>query len=174
MPTLVTITGPMAAGENAAAEDLARRCIASGQTVILADVDAVAAMVVGSGAAAAGLWFAAHEAHGALVAQWMHSDADVIMAVGLSTRRPRRLPSSADSPTAPVWRVLIDVPLSVTRGRVRDDPQRSLSRQPEFHQKAHERFLSLKPGIPADAVFDSTDLDAATIGSAVFDMVKAR
>ena len=65
VPTLVTITGPIAAGKNAAAEDLARRCIASGQTVIQADVDAVAAIVVGSGAAAAGLWFAAHEAHGA-------------------------------------------------------------------------------------------------------------
>ena len=69
VPTLVTITGPIAAGKNAAAEALARRCIASAQTVIIADVDDVAAMVVGSGAAAAGLWFAADEAHGALVAE---------------------------------------------------------------------------------------------------------
>lgn len=29
-----------------------------------------------------GLWFAAHKAQGALVAQWMRSDVDVVISVG--------------------------------------------------------------------------------------------
>lgn len=175
VPTLVTITGPIAAGKNAAAQELARRCVASGQAVIVADVDDVAAMVVGSGAAAAGLWFAAHEAHGALVAQWMRSDADVIIAVGPVYTKAEQAALFGGLPNgAHVWRVLIDAPLSVTWERVRDDPQRRLSRQPEFHQRAHERFLSLRPEIPADMVFDSSDLDAPTIGSALFDMIRVR
>jgi len=60
----------------------------------------------------------------------------------------------------------------VTWERVRNDQQRGLSRQREFHQQAHERFLSLRSGIPADVVFDSSELDAATIGSALFDLIK--
>jgi adenylylsulfate kinase-like enzyme len=173
VPTLVTITGPIAAGKNAAADDLANRFTASGQTAVIADVDDVAAMVVGSGAAAAGLWFAAHKAHGALVAQWMRSKADVIIAVGPVYTEAEQDALFGGLPTsAHVWRVLLDAPLSVTWKRVRDDPHRGLSRQREFHQQAHERFLSLRPGIPADVVFDSHKLGAAAISSALFDMIK--
>ncbi len=173
VPTLVTITGPIAAGKNATAENLARRCTASGQTVVIADVDDVAAMVVGPGAAAAGLWFAAHQAHGALVAQWMRSAADVIIAVGPVYTKTEQDALFGGLPAgARVWRVLLDAPLAVTWERVRHDQQRGLSRQREFHEQAHERFLSLRSGIPADVVFDSSEADAVTIGSALFDLIK--
>ena len=120
VPTLVTITGPIAAGKNATAENLADRCTASGQTVIIADVDDVAAMVAGSGAAAAGLWFAAHQAHGALVAQWMRSAADVIIAVGPVYTKAEQDALFGGLPIdARVWRVLLDAPLAVTWERVR-------------------------------------------------------
>ena len=71
MPILVTIAGPIAAGKNTVADLLAEHCVSSGRTVVIADVDDAAAMVAGPGAGAVGLWFAAHQAHGALVGQWM-------------------------------------------------------------------------------------------------------
>ena len=175
VPTLVAITGPISAGKNAAAEDLAKRCTASGMTVVIADIDDVAAMVVGPGPAAAGLWFAAHEAHGALVAQWMRSEVDVIIAVGPVYTKAEQDALFKSLPTdARVWRVLLDAPLSVTWDRVREDRRRGMSRQREFHQQMHERFLSLRPGIPADVVFDSGELDVAAIGSALFEVIEMR
>src|SRR3954454_18789745 len=82
MPQLVILTGPIAAGKNTVAERLARLLTGAGRTVVVADVDDVAAMVGSPGAAYAGLWFAAHEAHGALVGQWMRSPVDVVIVVG--------------------------------------------------------------------------------------------
>ena len=67
MPQLVILTGPIAAGKNTVADKLAQHLTGWGKTVVVADVDDVAAMVAAPGAAEAGLWFAAHEAHGALV-----------------------------------------------------------------------------------------------------------
>lgn len=45
MPSLITITGPIAAGKNTVATLLAEHYTASGRTVVLVDVDDVAAMV---------------------------------------------------------------------------------------------------------------------------------
>ena len=70
MPQLVILTGPIAAGKNTVADGLTRLLTGRGRSVVVADVDDVAAMVGPPGAGAAGLWFAAHEAHGALVGQW--------------------------------------------------------------------------------------------------------
>lgn len=39
-------------------------------------------MVGGRGAAAAGLWRAAHEADGALVAGWLRTAVDIVIAIG--------------------------------------------------------------------------------------------
>jgi putative protein kinase ArgK-like GTPase of G3E family len=69
MPILVTITGPIGACKNTVADLLAEHCVSTGRTVVIADVDDVAAMVAGPGAGAVGLRLAAHEAHGALIGQ---------------------------------------------------------------------------------------------------------
>src|SRR3954447_26509632 len=82
MPQLVILTGPIAAGKNTVADRLTEFLTGRGHTVVVADVDDVAAMVGAPGAAGAGLWFAAHEAHGALVGQWMRSAVDYVLVVG--------------------------------------------------------------------------------------------
>src|SRR5690242_4865736 len=82
MAQLLVITGPIAAGKNTVASLIADRLTAFGRSAVLVDVDDVAAMVTGSGAAAAGLWFAAHQAHGSLVGGWMRTAVDVVIAVG--------------------------------------------------------------------------------------------
>src|SRR3954454_16988419 len=123
MPQLVILTGPIAAGKNTVAERLARLLTARGRTVVVADVDDVAAMVGAPGAAQAGLWFAAHEAHGALVGQWMRSAVDVVISVGPvyseeeQTAFTRTLPD-----TAAVRWVVIDAPVSITLAQAQADP----------------------------------------------------
>jgi hypothetical protein len=171
MPVLVTITGPIASGKNTVAELLAKRCGSAGLTVVIADVEEVAAMVTGSGAAANGLWFAAHEAHGALVAQWMQSKADVVISVGpvYSPAEQEALFGPLPAGTRPC-RVLIDAPLSATWERACADKSRrelSRSRQRDFHVAAHARFRCLMPGIPADLVFDSGEVSPDDIADGV-------
>jgi adenylylsulfate kinase-like enzyme len=75
---LVVITGPIAAGMNTVASLIADAVAAQGRSAVLIDVDDIAAMVAAPGAAAAGLWFAAHQAHGALVGKWMQTAVDVV------------------------------------------------------------------------------------------------
>jgi adenylylsulfate kinase-like enzyme len=174
MPTLVTITGPIAAGKNTVASLLAQRWSDEGATVVLADVDAVAAMVAGPGAAEAGLWFAAHEVHGALVARWMLTEVDVVISVGpVYTEAEQAALFGQLPPDARPWRVLIDAPLSATWERASADERRGISRQRDFHVAAHARFRALLPGIPHDLLFNSGDTSAADIAAAVIRAVGA-
>jgi hypothetical protein len=172
MPYLVVLAGPIAAGKNTVADKLARRLTDRGRTVVIADVDDVAAMVGTPGAAAAGLWFAAHEAHGALVGQWMRSTVDYVVAVGPiyaveeQDALTRRLPAGAVAR----W-IVIDAGVSVTLARAQADPSRGISRDPDFHRAAHRRFRKLLPTIPADLLFDSEALDADQIAAAIADTV---
>jgi thymidylate kinase len=170
MPQLVILTGPIAAGKNTVAERLARLLTARGRTVVVADVDDVAAMVGAPGAAQAGLWFAAHEAHGALVGQWMRSAVDYVVAVGpiYSPDEQAALTRTVSDDAARVW-IVIDAAVSVTLARARADPERGLSRDPEFHRAAHRRFRELLPTIPTDQVFDSEEFSAEHIAAAVAD-----
>ena len=162
------ITGPVAAGKNTVAESLARRLTEGSRTVVVADVDDVAAMVGTPGAAAAGLCFAAHEAHGALVGQWMRSAVDVVIAVGpvYSDEEQAAFTRTLPDGAAVRWAV-IDAPVSVTLARAQADPSRGLSRDPDFHHSAHARFRELLPGIPAGLTFDTTALSADEIAGAI-------
>jgi thymidylate kinase len=169
--TLVTITGPIASGKNTVAVTLADRCAEDRRTVLVADVDDVAAMVAGPGPLG-GLWFAAHQAHGALVAQWLLTGVEVVISVGrVYTEAEQdalygRLPANVRS-----VRVLIDAPLAVTWERARSDENRRLSRERDFHIAARARFRSLMAGIPADLVFDSADMTAAAIAAVIYEAV---
>ena len=162
---LITITGPIAAGKNTVAELLADQVLGSGRTVVVADVDDVADMLrTPPGDSKGRLWFRAHQAHGALVGQWMRSDVDVVISVGpVYTPEEQnalygRLPAGANP-----LRVLIDAPLSATWQRVTAEVSRGMSRQRDFHESAHARYRSLKAQIPADLIFDSGELAAAEI-----------
>lgn len=161
MPILISITGPIAAGKNTTADALAGRCISDGHTVVVADVDDVAAMVGAPGAGAAGLWFAAHEAHGALVAQWMRSEADVVISVGPVYDAAESDALFGGLPVgARVLRVLIDAPLSVTSARVEADHRPGNSGRRQFHESAHARYRDLLPQIPNDLRINSGALSA--------------
>jgi hypothetical protein len=129
-------------------------------------------MVGAPGAAEAGLWFAAHEAHGALVGRWLRPTVDYVVAVGpLWTVEERAaLLSAVPDGVDRLW-VVIDAPVSVTLPRAQADPSRGLSRDPAFHHRAHRRFRTLQPMIPANRTFDSEHLDADQIAAAIADML---
>ena len=120
------------------------------------------------GAVQVGLWFAAHEAHGALVGQWMRSSVDYVVVVGpiYSADEQAALTRALLDDTAVLW-VVIDAPVAVTFARSQADPGRGLSRDPEFHHAAHRRFRELLPAIPADRTFDSEAMDAEQIAAAI-------
>jgi adenylylsulfate kinase-like enzyme len=168
MPQLVILTGPIASGKNTVADKLAERLTGEGRTVVVADVDDVAAMVAVPGAAQAGLWFAAHQAHGALVGQWMRSSVEYVVAVGpvFSAEEQTALTRALPDKAAMLW-VVIDAPVAVTFARAQADPGRGLSREPEFHHAAHRRFRELLPMIPADQAFNSEELSADQIAAAI-------
>lgn len=168
MPILITITGPIAAGKNTVADLVAEHCVGTGRTVVIADVDDVADMVGPPGAGAAGLWFAAHQAHGALVGQWMRSAVDVVISVGpvYTAEEHEALYRHLPDGTKPL-RVLVDAPLIATWERVTADANRRLSRQRDFHISAHARYRSLKDQIPADLVVDSGRLTAKEIAATI-------
>lgn len=168
MPQLVILTGPIAAGKNTVAEKLARLLTGRGRTVVVADVDDVAAMVGAPGAAAAGLWSAAHAAHGALVGRWMRAGVDYVVAVGpvYTAAEQLALTGGLAADAAVLW-VVVDAPVPVTLARAQTDPGRGLSRDPEFHRAAHRRFRALRAAIPADLAFDSERLDADQIAGAI-------
>lgn len=163
---LITIVGPIAAGKNTVADLLAQHCLNTGRTAVLADV---ADMVIAAGGAgAAGLWQAAHQAHGALVAQWMRSEADVVIAVGpVYDQAEQNALYGPLPPDTPVCRVLIDAPLATTWQRVTANPHRGMSRQRAFHEKAHARYRSLMPDIPAYLTFSSASTSATAIAEAI-------
>jgi hypothetical protein len=175
VPQLVILTGPIAAGKNTVAAQLAERLTARGRTVVVADVDDVAAMVATPGAAQAGLWFAAHEAHGALVGQWMGSSVDYVVAVGpiYTVEEQAALTCALPDDAAVLW-VVIDAPAAVTFARAQADPGRGLSREPEFHHAAHRRFRNLLPAIPADRAFNSAEMGADQIAAAIEARMGAR
>jgi hypothetical protein len=139
---------------------------------VIADVDDIAATVAAPGAAVAGLWFAAHEAHGALVGQWMRSDVDYVVAVGpfFTAEERAALTRTLPDGAAVLW-VVIDAAVSVTLPRAQADPGRGLSPEPEFHHAMHRRFRALLPMIPADLTFDSEKLDADRIAAAIAEAV---
>lgn len=169
VPVLITIVGPIAAGKNTVADLLAQHCLNTGRTAVLADVDDVADMVIAAGGAGPpGLWHAAHRAHGALVAQWMRSEVDVVIAVGpVYDQAEQSALYGPLPPDMPMCRVLIDAPLAITWKRVTADPHRGMSRQRAFHEKAHARYRSLMPDIPADLTFNSASTSATAIAEAI-------
>ena len=167
VPLLITIVGPIAAGKNTVAELIAERCVGSGRTVVVADVDDVAFMLRPP-ERRAGLWLAAHKAHGALVGQWMRSKVDFVVALGPIYDEDEQEALYGQLPIgAAPCKVLIDAPLATTWQRVSADNSRGGSRQREFHERAHARYRSLLPGIPVDMRFDSSTSTAAEIADAI-------
>lgn len=179
MADLVTIVGPIASGKNTVATRLAELLEQRDRTCALIDVDDVADMVRARGTAPEWLWPTAHEIHGELVARWLATAVDVVIAIGNIYDEAEQRALEAPLPASVrVLRVVLDAPLAVTWARADGDPERGLSREHDFHERAHARFRALLPHIPADLTLDTSTLtpeeSARTIADARRDQVPPR
>jgi len=161
---LVVLTGPIAAGKSTTAAALARAATGRNLIAVVVDVDDVAEAVAEPGAGETGLWLSAHQAHGALVARWLRTPVDLVVAVGPVCSPAERTALLEELPagTAVTW-VLLDAPVETTLARAAADQTRGLSRDATFHTDRHARFRRLLDGIPADHVFDTSTTSVNSI-----------
>lgn len=165
MARLVVLIGPIGAGKSTVASLLAGRLVATGRSVAVADVDDVAAMASAPPAWQGDLWPEAHAAHGALVAGWLRTSVDVVIAHGpiYTEKETAALLASVPADTD-ILRALLLVSFATALDRVAGDPLRGLSKDPRFLRAAHERFGALRPGLaPSDLTFDTEDHRAEEI-----------
>lgn len=162
---LVVLTGPIASGKSTVAAALAQAASRRCRTAVVVDVDDVAEAVTAPGAGATGLWFSAHQAHGALVARWVRTPVDLVIGVGpiYSPAERAALLEELPAGVAVHW-VLLDAPVATTLARAAADPTRGLSRDAAFHTERHARFQRLLTDIPAAQTFDTstTGVEAIT------------
>lgn len=166
---LVVVLGPIAAGKSTVCGGLASRLQAAGQTTVVVGVDEVAAM------APAGLadWDFAHQVHGAVVAAWLGTPMDTVIADGsFFSRQETDWLMAGVSTEVRVVRVLLRASYPVALRRVTGDPARGLSKDPAFLRGVYERFERLRPGIdPCDLEFDADRVAAEVIADQVATVV---
>jgi len=170
---LIVITGPIGAGKSTVAHGLTERLRGVGRAVAVVDLDDVFEMGATWYEPAAGAWQRAQAVHGALIAAWLRSGVDAVIAHGPFYTADDRAALLADLPTGVVQRwVMLLAPFEAALGRVADDPDRNLSRDPGFLRASHERFNELLNDFPrCDWVFDTTSRSAedivATLGASL-------
>ncbi|MVA75701.1 dephospho-CoA kinase [Auraticoccus sp. F435] len=167
---LVLVTGPVAAGKSTVARLLTERLVGAGHTVACLDVDEVARMVAAPGGLTTHHWQQAHRAHGALVAGWLATDVDVVVAHGsvFSRQETDALMASVPGDVA-VLRVLLLSSFDAALRRVEGDPLRGLSKDPAFLRRTYRRFEELRAGMdPCDLVLDTGRHSAEEVVAAVW------
>jgi hypothetical protein len=116
------------------------------------------------------LWEASHGPFAALVDGWMRAPVDVVVAHGsLSTTDDVAELASSVPAGAHVTLVLLRVSLETALIRVRSDPERGLSRDPDFLRATHARFAERLAAseVRFDHEFDTETTDLAAIVDAL-------
>lgn len=143
------ISGPIASGKSTVAAALARvlreRC-----TVALVDLDTVAAMALPT----LGDWEWAHYAHAQLVHAWLKTGVDVVIDEGTSNRHEVDLILEGLPRGTKVQHVILTADYRHSLKRALGDPERGISKDPDFLLRDHEAFARELPQLPAGLVLD--------------------
>lgn len=171
---LVVVIGPIGSGKSTVARLLGERLVAAGLTVATPDVDDVVFMGSGPPDAFETMWDRGRRVHGAVVGAWLRSGVDVVVAHGPAYTEDETAALMVDvPPDTPTTRVMLLAPYDVALGRVTDDPERGLSRDPAFLRSTHERFAALRPTIAScDHTFDTTMTTAEQIADELAAVVR--
>jgi thymidylate kinase len=163
----VVITGPIGAGKSTVALALAERLRDEGYTAAEVDLDDVFEMVSAWSKQSDESLQRARLVHGALVAAWLRSGVDAVIAHGpfYTPEETTPLLAEIDPNQQPRW-VMLLAPFEVALERVQSEPWRNLSRYPDFLRATHERFNALLTDVPpCEWVFDTTRLSPEEIVS---------
>jgi len=166
---LVVITGPIAAGKSTVSELLAERLRTAGRSAVVAELDDIAHMVRSPEAEARRLWDEAHRAHAALLAGWLATSVDVVIAPGpFITLFERETLARGILPATRVLEVRLNSTYATALTRVEGDPTRGLSRDPQFLRSMYDHFDRTTEGEPeVELSFDSVAEDPDSIAASI-------
>ena len=145
----IVITGPIGAGKSTVARGLAERFRAVGLSAVAVDADDVFATLSAPPEELEVSWWRARRVHGALIAAWLCSGVDAVIAHGPFYTPAETAALLADISASHVQRrVMLLVDYETALGRVAQESDRKRSKDPEFLSSTHERFNELLPAIP--------------------------
>jgi chloramphenicol 3-O-phosphotransferase len=173
---LVVMTGPIASGKSSVAQALGNELSRAGRTAAVVDMDDCFFGTVHAPAEQRGLmWQRAHDVHGALVAAWLRTGVDVVIAHGpfLTEDENAALFSALDD-GLPHVRIHLHASYDLALERVSADEDRVASRDPDFLRSTYERYERHRRAMPpSDLDFDSTTMTVDEIASALAERLVA-
>jgi hypothetical protein len=161
-PVLIVIVGPIAAGKSTLAAEVAQRLRERGESVAVVGLDSVAEMALPTLD-----WAWAHEVHGHLVRAWLATPVRTVVAEGPSTpaeldQLMRRVASDVG-----VLTVVLETRYEVALRRAQQDPDRGLSKDPDFLKRDHDRFERGLPDIACDLALDGAEANPTTLAERI-------
>ena len=168
LASLVVVVGPIASGKSSVAARVAELLLASAKTSAVVDLDDVAECLVAPASEWEATWRRARQVHDELVASFRRSGVHHVVAHGsfFYADEPSSTASGVGDDEA--VRVLLSVPYEVALQRVREDPDRGVTKDPNFLLWTHERFAERAPSLPTfELQFDTTVASVDEIAGAV-------
>lgn len=164
VPTLVVIVGPIASGKSTIAGALGDRFRASGRQVAVIDLDEHVETIGGFVDLPGERFLQAQMVFGKLVGAWLDEGVDVIAHGPFFQQHEGDALLHAVPVGVLARRVLLRTTFEVALERVEADPERMLSRDPDFLKATYDRVDALLPAMPpSEWVFDTTTTHAQAI-----------
>ena len=168
-PALIVIVGPIAAGKSTLAAEVGRRLRKRGESVAVVGLDSVAEMALPTLD-----WAWAHEVHGQLVQAWLATPVRMVIAEGPSAPAEldalmRCVPGDVEAFT-----VVLLTPYAIALERALQDPDRGISKDPDFLRGDHDRFEGSRPHLAYDLALDSAEATPSTLAKSVIHTLDSR
>lgn len=168
LASLVVVVGPIASGKSSVATRAAELLLATGKTSAVVDLDDVAECLIAPPGDWESTWRRARKVHDELVAAFRRSGVDHVIAHGSFFYADESYATSSGVGDDEAVRVLLSVPYEVALERVREDPDRGITKDPNFLLWTHERFAQRAPTLPTfELQFDTTVASVEEIAEAV-------
>ena len=164
------IIGPIASGKTTLANTLADKLRGSGRAVAVVGLDTVAEMALPTLAD----WTWAHEVHGRLVGAWLETPIPIVVAEGPETPTEIEQVLLHVGSEVRVLRILITSGYVTALARAMADPNRGLSKDPDFLRGMYDRFEATRDDIAYDLKVDTEDVSSSDIARQIMELLLMR